>query len=233
MGASLIDVGTDHGWLPILLTERQIVRKVIAADINEGPLASARANVAARGFGARIDVRLGSGLTVVQPGEVDTAVIAGMGGPLMVKILQDSPEVVAALDHLVLQPMIGAGRLRAYLDQLGWAITEETVFQDMGRDYVLLRADHAQSLDPYHPFRNHPAALEAAYEYGPLLLARPTANSVQWMTQNLQRLERTRLQLTRSSSVGAVEKQATLETRIEWLHAWLNDSRVHQQDVWM
>lgn len=210
-----------------------MVRKVIAADINPGPLASARANVAAKGLDKRVDVRLGSGLSVVAPGEVDTAVMAGMGGPLMVKILQDASDVVAKLDHLVLQPMIAAGRLRAYLDQLGWAITEETVFRDMGRDYVLLRADHARSLDPYHPFRNHPAALEAAYEYGPLLLARPTADSIQWMTQNLQRLERTRLELAQSSSTSASTKQASLETRIEWLHAWLNDSRMNQQDAWL
>ncbi len=207
-----------------------MVRKVIAADINPGPLASARAHIEARGLQSHIDIRLGSGLSVVEPGEVDTAVIAGMGGPLMATILQEAPAVVDRLDYLVLQPMMGAGRLRAYLDQLGWAITQETVFHDMGRHYVLLRTDRGRTFDPYQPFRNHRAALEAAYDYGPLLLTRPTSDSLHWMKDNLNRLERTRQELSRSSSADAQIKQHSVETRIEWLHAWLHDTH-NRHDV--
>jgi tRNA (adenine22-N1)-methyltransferase len=222
MGARLIDVGTDHGWLPILLTERDIVQSAIAADINQGPLNAARTNIRNRSLQDRIETRLGPGLTVVQPGEVDTAVIAGMGGPLIVDILQGAPLVLNKLDHLILQPMIAVGRVRQFLDATGFCITHETVLEDMERAYVLLRADRINGIDPYASYRHNADALQAAYDYGPMLLAHPSPEFVHYIWTSLERLQHAHTQLTRATSHHALDKEQQMQARIEWLQTWLS-----------
>ena len=89
-GASVADIGTDHGYVPIYLMKNKIASKVIALDINKGPLERARMHVIGHGLKGQIETRLSDGLKNVKPGEVDTMIAAGMGGGLVIKILNDS-----------------------------------------------------------------------------------------------------------------------------------------------
>ena len=83
-GASVADVGTDHGYIPIYLMQKNIASKVIALDINGGPLERARMHIIGYNLKGQIETRLSDGLSAVQPGEVDTMIAAGMGGgPVM------------------------------------------------------------------------------------------------------------------------------------------------------
>ena len=79
-GASVADIGTDHGYIPIYLIEHHIAEKVIALDINRGPLERARMHIVGHGLKEKIETRLSDGLEKVLPGEVDTMIAAGMGG---------------------------------------------------------------------------------------------------------------------------------------------------------
>ena len=78
-GASVADIGTDHGYIPIHLIEQNLSPKVIAMDINKGPLERARIHIAGYGMSDRIETRLSDGLAAVKPKEVEEMIVAGMG----------------------------------------------------------------------------------------------------------------------------------------------------------
>ena len=77
---TVVDVGTDHGYIPIYLTKESFCDKAIASDINRGPVEKARKNVSLYNIDEKVECRLGPGLTTVKKGEVQGAIIAGMGG---------------------------------------------------------------------------------------------------------------------------------------------------------
>ena len=139
-GSVIADIGTDHADIPVYTCETGWCPSAIAADIVPGPLAAARAHVEGAGLQDRIDCRLGDGLTCVESGEADGAVICGMGGSLMIKILQQSYDVWQSFDFVVLQPQSDSGDLRRYLYEKDWHIEDERLVIDDGRLYELLRA---------------------------------------------------------------------------------------------
>ena len=88
-GSNIADIGTDHGYVPIYLVREGQAEHAVAMDVRKGPLERARAHVAEAGLGSRIDVRLSDGLAGLKPGEADCVVIAGMGGELIIHILEE------------------------------------------------------------------------------------------------------------------------------------------------
>ena len=124
-GETMADIGTDHGFLPVALWERGICPKVILADVNQGPLDRAKSNASASHPGEEFDCRLGDGLKVIEPGEVDTVVIAGMGGTLMCEILEEDIEKTWSYKKLILQPRKDIGELRHWIYNHCMCITRE------------------------------------------------------------------------------------------------------------
>lgn len=139
-GNCLADVGTDHGYVPIYLLENQVIPRAIAMDINEGPLKRAQLHIAESGFQQHIETRISDGLAALKTGEADSVVIAGMGGPLMIKILSDHPEVTASLEELILQPQSEIAEVRIWLYEQGYEITEEHMVYEEGKYYPMFRA---------------------------------------------------------------------------------------------
>lgn len=144
-GSRVADIGTDHGYLAVHLVERGDVGFVVAGDINEGPLASAREFVQIRGLTEKISVRLGDGLAVLQPEEADTIVIAGMGGTTMIHILSERTDLIRKVKRMILQPMVGAGALRLWLIKHGFALVEERLVLEEGRIYEIIVAEPGNS----------------------------------------------------------------------------------------
>jgi tRNA (adenine22-N1)-methyltransferase len=138
-GEPLADIGTDHAYLPAHLVQTGAVPRAIAADVLPGPLEAARTTIAEAGLADQVELRLGNGLQVVTPGEVATATICGMGGPLIAEILAAGP--TEGLKRLVLQPMGGEEALRRWLAGHGWRITDEVLVEDGGRIYVIIQAE--------------------------------------------------------------------------------------------
>jgi len=137
-GALLGDIGTDHAYLPIYLWEKGIIRHAVAVDVHEGPYLSARSAVASRHLEQAIEVRFGDGLRPVQPGEVDTLTLAGMGGNTMLEIFVARPEVMAQVQTLVLQPQGSEGKVRLRLLQEGWRLRREQLVEEEDRIYVVM-----------------------------------------------------------------------------------------------
>ena len=139
-GNCLADVGTDHGYVPIYLYERNIIPRAIAMDVNKGPLERAALHIAESGMKEAIETRLSDGLTALKPGEADSAVIAGMGGPLIIRILSAHPEITESLKELILQPQSEISEVRIWLYEQGYEIIEEHIVFEDGKYYPMFKA---------------------------------------------------------------------------------------------
>ena len=84
----LADIGCDHGLLSIYLANKYSNINIIASDVNSNALSSAISNIKNSGLEDIIETRLGNGLDVVSPDEIDTVVIAGMGSNTITGILK-------------------------------------------------------------------------------------------------------------------------------------------------
>ncbi len=139
-GSVAADIGTDHAYLPVFLVEEGICARVIATDIKQGPFASALRRIEEAKLTGKIDLRLGNGLDVLQPGETEVLVLSGLGGNTIREILAAAPHITETVSRLVLQPMADPGDLRTWLADNGWRISDETLVEDSGKIYIVIMA---------------------------------------------------------------------------------------------
>lgn len=207
-GASVADIGTDHGYVPIYLVERGIASKVIALDVNQGPLNRARMHIVGHGLGDRIETRLSDGLAMIRPGEVDTVIASGMGGPLTIRILQEGKEVADQLNALILQPQSEICRVRRFLTENGYRIEQEDMVLEDGKYYPVMRVVHG----PREPYE------EWEYLYGKRLLEARHPVLLEFLKRELRIKESILEQLAgRSGSESARERAEEICRDREWI----------------
>jgi len=177
-GASVADIGCDHGQLSAALAQQG--HAVIACDVSAPSLDKARRLTAALQLQDRIRLRLGDGLSVLEAGEVQAAVLAGMSGQNMLDILDASPETAASVQRYICQPMQGADTLRQGMRARGYAIVAEDLVQEAHRFFQIIVFEKGVQ----RPL----TALEA--EFGPGLLAGGHPLLKRWMEAQLQRCVR-------------------------------------------
>ncbi|WP_051375700.1 tRNA (adenine(22)-N(1))-methyltransferase [Alicyclobacillus pomorum] len=220
-GSSVVDVGTDHAMLPIYLIQSERGKFAVATDVRPGPYNAAVSNVKRHGLEHAISVRLGDGLTTVTPGEVEVAVIAGMGGATATSILDASRAVTGALNRLHLQPMNASGSLRKYVRVAQFGIAEEAVILEDGRFYELLVVDRTVGPDEaYGPFAGHPESLELAMEFGPTLLMRRDPVTAAYFRYVADRLRGQLSQLERGRTAEADRRRSAVISRLNFLRQW-------------
>ncbi|WP_102400169.1 tRNA (adenine(22)-N(1))-methyltransferase [Haloimpatiens massiliensis] len=135
----LVDVGTDHAYIPIYLVENHICQRAIASDINKGPVEKAKLNVAMEGLKEKIQCRLGGGFSTIEPAEADVAVIAGMGGNLIRDIILEREEVFKNLQYAVLQPVQNPEVLREFIYKKGYEILDEELCLEDEKYYQIMK----------------------------------------------------------------------------------------------
>ena len=129
-GSRVADIGTDHGYLGIYLLQSGAARHVIACDLRKDPLENARRNAKLFGVDGEMELRLSDGLEIILPDEVDTVVMAGMGGDLIQKILSQCPWRKREGLQFILQPQSAGNVLRRWLCEDGFEIQREEPVQD-------------------------------------------------------------------------------------------------------
>ena len=158
--AAAADIGTDHAYLPVHLVRESVCPRVIAADVSEGPLQNAEKTVVRAGLEDCVELRLSDGFSQFAPNDADCWVIAGMGGTLIARLLEQTPwlcEPETGISiTLVLQPMRHAWEVRQWLLAHGYRIETEAACHDAGRPYHAMRA-------VFEPKAERPA--ELAYTY--------------------------------------------------------------------
>ena len=144
-GLVVADVGTDHGYIPIYLIETKKSPKAFAMDVNKGPLLRAKKHIAEHGLETRIETRLSDGVRALKKDECDCVVVAGMGGALTIKIMEEGKDIFRSLKEFVLQPQSELQKVRAYLYQNEYSIVEENMVLDDGKFYPMFRVINGQS----------------------------------------------------------------------------------------
>ncbi len=134
-GAQIIDVGTDHAYIPIWLLLDDPGATAVATDIRSGPLQRARADAEYYGVSDRLTLLLGDGLAPCMPDSGDTVILAGMGGETMIGILSAAPWVKEK--RLILQPQTKLEELRDWLASNGYGIVDAALVHDTGRLYLV------------------------------------------------------------------------------------------------
>ncbi len=167
---TVADIGTDHAYIPVQLALGNKAERVIATDLNKGPLDAARANVKANGCEKVVECRLGSGLSPLKANECETVIIAGMGGELISEILLAGELVAQEAKLLLLQPMNSQDTLRKFLIENGYEITDEDLTVEGFKVYNLIIARKGSMPLPVDEFELHlPERLYNHKHFGALL----------------------------------------------------------------
>jgi tRNA (adenine22-N1)-methyltransferase len=224
-GARLADIGSDHALLPVFLVQQSKVRFAVAGEIHDGPLEAAARQVGEHHLAHAISVRKGDGLDVISPGEVDCITIAGMGGSLIVHILERGKDKLDGVARLVLQPNVGEDRVRFWLGENGWLLTAEDLIEEGGKFYEILTAER------------HPAARRLNEELyaeraigcgltadrglllllGPHLIREPSAVWFRKWREECVKMDRMIREMARSTSDAAARKRQQLQMRYDQL----------------
>lgn len=140
----VIDVGADHGFLAIELAKNNIAKRVLASDNKRGPFRRLQNNINQAGYQATIDVLLQDGIEYL-PADVNTVIIAGMGGATIIEILTNGRTQLSNVEKLILLPHNQEKDVRHLLTTIGFVITGEQVIADNGKYYELIVAERGKT----------------------------------------------------------------------------------------
>ncbi len=196
-GSRVADIGADHGYLAIELVKNGRAVKVIATEKNIGPFEALSKNISSFN---QIEARLGDGLTILTAGEVDTICIAGMGGALIQKILDESLEVVQSARQLILQPMNGVKKIRTWLAENNWAIADEDLAEAAGIIYEIICAE------------KNPTPKTFKRDASPL--------KQKFLLQRIEKLQRVLDEMSKSPSASSGKKFLAIRAEIDALRRY-------------
>lgn len=163
-GFRVADIGCDHSFVSIYLIQHGIADMVIAMDVNPGPLETAKSNIMRYGISMSensmnnpdndlsgvniadsdigiINIRLSNGFEKIKKGETDAAVIAGMGGKLVISIIEGADVFVPGY-KLILSPQSDVPEVRLYLLEHGFKLMDEDMICEDGKYYNIICAEY-------------------------------------------------------------------------------------------
>lgn len=203
---SMIDVGSDHGYIPIYAVKNNICETAIASDINIGPVEKAKLNATLDGVSDKVDVRLGGGLQTVKNGEVEAVVIAGMGGNLIRDILEYDKNKLFSYKYMILLPAQNPEVLRKYLYSNGYKIIDEDLCEDDNIYYELFKVQKCEDdkieLD------------EIFYEFSPILLKKKHPLMKTYLESKEEKYKKI-LQFIKEDSESAIRRKNEIEEKLK------------------
>lgn len=143
-GASVIDVGTDHGYVPNFLCENKISSDIIATDISKNSLE--KSIELTRELGNEKFVRNILANGIVDENR-DNIIIAGLGGIQIAEIIANSIEIAKSSKKLILQPMQKTNILRRELNNMGFEIFDEEIIYEDERYFEIILAKFSNKID--------------------------------------------------------------------------------------
>lgn len=210
--AKVADIGTDHAYLPIYLVQENIADKVIAMDINKGPLEKAGENIERYAAQEKVSTRLSNGLEKLESGEANTVVVAGMGGMLVANILRGGQHCLGSMKRLVLQPQSDYAEVRKTVHELGFKIIDEEALMDMDKYYFIMVCEPGD--ERYDT--------ETEYEYGKILGHKPSAVYGQFLAHKKNKKEEVIKKLMACENQGIEKRQKELEQELNRIKEVLN-----------
>lgn len=233
INSRVADIGTDHGYLPIFLAQRkgqgdgcvvltqgdgssvsltQFKKNnteepspcVIASDINKKPLMITKKNIKDYNCENEIELRLESGLSVLNYNEVDVIIIAGMGGILIGEMINEAQDILRRNNILILQPMQAQKELRKYLLCSGFKIIKDRLVKEDSKIYEIMVAKKGTQV----------IEDEIYYELGTCLESNPKFLIVEFLEKKKKSLEKATVSLLKGSSNDAENKRMEYKERL-------------------
>ena len=205
IGSRVADIGTDHGYLAIELIKRNIATFVVASDKNQGPLTAAQKNIKEAGLEGSVSLRLGDGLQTLDVGEVNIVCIAGMGGALMCDILDASPDVVAKIDKIILQPMNVVEKVYQWAKDNKFSIEDEDLAEVDDIIYEIICLS-----------RTSKGLKSKKKENSPLMS--------KYISGKIQKLQKVHDSMSKSETAKMTDKYIEIENQIKELKVRLNEN---------
>ena len=135
----LADIGSDHALLPIALVLNGKVTRAYASEVNEGPYDASVKNIEKYEVGNYVSAILSDGISELSK-DVKTISICGMGGSLIVDILDKGKDKLETVDTLVLEPNNNEETVRIWLMNNGFEVAFEKLVEEDGRYYEIIKA---------------------------------------------------------------------------------------------
>lgn len=205
----IADVGCDHGYIPIYLLEQKIVAYAIAMDVNQGPLEKAKEHIREHHLEEHIETRLSDGLSALHIGEVQAVIIAGMGGGLIIKILNQDRRIWDDVGVFILQPQSELFKVRTFLKEQGFQILVEDMVLEDAKYYPMMKVAHRGTNRPETDYE------DMEMEYGPFLLRNRHGVLKQFLEREIQIKKAVLLSLNSKSGshIESRVKELTAEVR--------------------
>ncbi|TMU86031.1 tRNA (adenine-N(1))-methyltransferase [Bacillus sp. BHET2] len=162
--SKIADIGSDHAYLPCYAVNKGIASFAVAGEVVKGPYLSAKKQVEDAQLTKKVEVRLGNGLEVLAPGEVDCITIAGMGGALIASILEAGKDKLSNGPRLILQPNVSASSIRTWLMDNEWSLIGEDILEEDDKLYEIVIAEKGD------PRANYSNEMEKELLLGPFLM---------------------------------------------------------------
>ncbi len=165
---TLADIGTDHAYIPLYAVAQGLVERAYGCDINPDPLKDAALNVQRSGLSAQVELCLADGLVALKEKAVDALVLAGMNGELMLRLLSASPQELAQVEQVIVQPNQGIYLVRRHLQQQGFHLKAEKMIRVKERFFITCRFEKGSGLDP--AYQSAEVTEDDALHLGPCLI---------------------------------------------------------------
>lgn len=202
----IIDVGCDHAYLSIYLVQNKKPLKIIASDINEGPLLHARKNIKKYHVENNIKIKLGNGIEPIEE-DINTIIISGMGGLNMIGILKYYPHKYKNVDTIILSPNNYTNMVRKEICKLGFYIDDEKLVKEKNIIYPVIRFR-----------RGKKKYKQIEYIYGPIL----TKNKTNLFFEYLKREQQTKEKLLTVLPKKYLSKKLKLKKDLKYINKILN-----------
>lgn len=204
--STVADVGCDHAYVSIALIKRNLALNVIAMDVRKGPLEIAKYNIAGQKLTDKIELRLGDGFERLLPDEADVIIVAGMGGLLIKRILEEGKEVLESKRKrpcLILQPQSDLSEVRIFLQESAYHIVQEQMLIENGKYYTVIKAMPGQEKNSYN---------DVELLYGKENLKCRDKVLYSYLNKEMQELDKIIIQM--NEAVG--ENQVHQSTMVRW-----------------
>lgn len=200
------DIGTDHGLIPIFLSENNIAKKIIATDISEKSLSKLVDKLEEKYWINNIETRVTDGLDGIKKYEVDTIIISGMGGNLIKDILKNNLDIAKSANNLILQPNISIFELRKFLHENGFKIIDERDVIENGKYYQIIKTE--VGMEKYKE--------DYDYEFGKILIENKSSNLLIYLKKYINAKKRVILDLQKKDSFNVEKRILELNENIDY-----------------
>ena len=209
-GSRVADVGTDHGFVPIELVLRKLAAGAVAMDVRPGPLGRAQEHIRQQGLEKEIETRLGDGVERLDAKEADTVVIAGMGGPLVIHIMEQGRHLWEHVRHWILSPQSELDKVRRFLHGNGFYIVREEMVAEEEKYYTVIDARFGGD-----ELKGREEMTDMEYRYGPRLMEERNQVLLEYLEREKCQLAEIAEGLREKTGEKAAARRKELEGRIQ------------------